>query len=433
MSTQTFKLLSEADTPTVIGKAWWNESVGRQALAAAAPTSTTSRRDVLVIAGAIGAFFVLPPMCATCGDDDGDGDDGTRRERRRALQLQREQGWLVGAADDPVARAPAAVPVVVDATVFAPKNPALTPFYVPTLFDSLAAVPTAASAEDIKQWGLRPVRDFAQPSLAGSGNGLHEGQVLADVIGARSNVAIVVDLPGAEAVAFASRLAAHHDPVFLFDNWPHPRGVVRADQTLAAALALSEPLAAAKKVRPANAPPVFVLDRTRLTPSVDEANQFDNRWTARLPDAASLRAIGITRVFYVAPEGQKPVELDDVVDDLLAYVGAGIEVRAYLVPSVSPPSTSTSADGKTVNRVTSLQYAYGFPTSEPPSAVAVPVPGADWSPARRTSPYSAHQQPSGFGEVPVVLSAAGIVLGAALYRNGSWNRVSSSSSYFGGG
>ena len=42
----------------------------------------------------------------------------------------------------------------------------------------------------------------------------------------RTDVALVLDLPGPEAVAVAAALAPCFDPVFVFDNWPHPLGVV---------------------------------------------------------------------------------------------------------------------------------------------------------------------------------------------------------------
>src|SRR5271170_5569626 len=72
---------------------------------------------------------------------------------------------------------------------------------------------------------------------------------------------VVVDLPGPEAVAFAAGAASAFDPVFALDNWPHPRGVVPAHQTLAAA-AYCQPLFA-RRASGSAAPrwPLLVLDR----------------------------------------------------------------------------------------------------------------------------------------------------------------------------
>jgi hypothetical protein len=42
------------------------------------------------------------------------------------------------------------------------------------------------------------------------------------------------------------------------------------------------------------------------------------------------------------------------------------------------------------------------------------------------APSSTRPRPSGFGTVPVVVAiATGVILGAKLFRNGSWNRASS--------
>jgi hypothetical protein len=52
------------------------------------------------------------------------------------------------------------------------------------------------------------------------------------------------------------------------------------------------------------------------------------------------------------------------------------------------------------------------------------LPGAAYVPTPRPTPFSGGV-PAGFGMVPVVVSiATGAILGAKLFRNGSWNRSS---------
>src|SRR5207253_363541 len=100
-------------------------------------------------------------------------------------------------------------------------------------------------------------------------------------------------------------------PVFLFDNWPHPHGVVPAHLTLAAAV-YYQPLFARAKTEPTRAgkvQPVFVLDRTRLTTYVDDATQFDNRYTAKMPTTANLKTMGVAKLLYVGPNAIDRFEL----------------------------------------------------------------------------------------------------------------------------
>src|SRR5512134_2701213 len=52
------------------------------------------------------------------------------------------------------------------------------------------------------------------------------GEALARLAGWRSGLAVLADLPGPEAVAFAAGAATTFEPVLLLDNWPHPHGVV---------------------------------------------------------------------------------------------------------------------------------------------------------------------------------------------------------------
>ena len=82
---------------------------------------------------------------------------------------------------------------------------------------------------------------------------------------AGTKTALIVDLPGPEAVAFAAGAISIFDPVFLFDNWPHPRGVVHAQDTLSAAAYYQPLFADARSTSRTNARlPMFVLDRGRI-------------------------------------------------------------------------------------------------------------------------------------------------------------------------
>lgn len=425
-----FKLLSEANTPTVIGKAWWNEALTLS-------KGGEARRAVLIGAGVFGAFIFGPPIVGALFSDDGGDPDDIRRERRKALQAQREYGWSFGAADEAWLTGGYAAQSGVDGllAVAAPKDPRWTPVWVPTLFESLAARPTGSTTpEDMQTAGFKPLRDVIVPALPiDAAIDVAEGSLVKDGLARFEGIAVVVDLAGPDAVVFAAALTDRFDPVFLFDNWPHPRGVVKAHETLAAALQMMPKLQQAKSTRPVPAPPAFILDRTRLAPYTDDASQFDNRSLARLPSLATLQAAGIKHVYYVAPartptNPSAPLDSDDVVDDLVAWQAAGIEVRGIEVETADVFGAATTDPA----RRDRFFAAYSLPSTGPFAAGAPKA--AAWRPTPRSTQYAQHQAPQGFGEVPVVVRAAsGIVLGAALYRNGSWNRAPVSSTYYGGG
>jgi hypothetical protein len=52
-------------------------------------------------------------------------------------------------------------------------------------------------------------------------------RALLDEVGAPRDTAIIVDLPGPRAVAFAAALADRFEPLFIFADWPHPDELVR--------------------------------------------------------------------------------------------------------------------------------------------------------------------------------------------------------------
>ncbi len=185
------------------------------------------------------------------------------------------------------------------------------------------------------------------------------GETLAAAGGA-NDLALILDLPGPEAIAAAAGLATRWDPVIAIDNLPHPRGVVRTVQTLAAAVYWQPAFTASRATRPAIAPPVFVLEGDRLAPYTNQVDRFDNRSVTRLPDAAALRQLGVGKILYVryptvlAANG----EADDLVDDLIAWTEAGIDVRHLDFNAVEAIPTDPGADDRTRNWVWT-RYGWG--------------------------------------------------------------------------
>jgi len=247
----------------------------------------------------------------------------------QALEVQMRDGWNVG-LEARTLMFPGETEVDVAgsaewkqnlgdlAITLAPGQERLAPFYVPTLFQSLSA-PAALSLRA----SIRPIFTPAMQVAYARGLGLAS---LFQAGNFPTDVALVVDLPGPEAVAVAAALADHFEPVFTFDNWPHPAGVVPSHLTLAAALYYRPMFERARGARPVAAPPVFVLDGDRLSEYTDEQFEFDNRYTARLPGPEALAKLGIHHVLYVV-SGQVVEERDDLNDDFVAFERAGVDVR----------------------------------------------------------------------------------------------------------
>jgi hypothetical protein len=199
----------------------------------------------------------------------------------------------------------------------APAQDALLPFYRPTLFQTLML----EQGRDLRAL-ITPIYTSDMCRAYSRGRGLLSLFVRR---GVPADTAIIIDAPGPEAIAAGAALAERFDPVFIFDNWPHLRGVVPSHLTLAAALYFA-PLLEDLKTRPAPRPPVIVLDSNRLAPYVDAAGEFDNRYMVELPDAQAFARLGIRRLFYVSGRARE-TELDDLNGDFVALASAGIDIR----------------------------------------------------------------------------------------------------------
>jgi hypothetical protein len=458
---------SRAVSPALVGARWWQEGLAR-------PVDPQSRRRLLTWAlGGVGALMVGGPIAAALL--------GRRQELRSrdALEAQRAHGWSLGSEGEPIEFEGATgatferYELASLAEALRPRQQRLVPYYVPTLFGATQeepAQPTGGVARLAEV--LRPI---ATPAMA---TARARGEALASLFeGAPAGKAVIVDLPGPEAVAFAAGLAGQLEPVFLFDNWPHPRGVVKSHLTLAAAASLWAPLQQAGHQRKADAPPAFVLDRARLTPYVDDAGQFDNRYLARLPSAQALKGLGVSEVLYVTPDGDAK-ESDDLVDDFVAFHGAGIAVKTVAAtdfsaapadeeeprplgqsrgtgaqasgaPLAASSAGASPADGAsqpdagpqparthTVYRYGGSyythygfwpRYGWGVPyyTYREPAFVSR---GWEYVPSRRSTLFSggvsgARARPSSFGQVATVVEN-GRVVGAHFGRSGSLGRGS---------
>ncbi|HYO53011.1 hypothetical protein [Archangium sp.] len=451
--------------PGLIGAQWWNEGLS----AMSDPVSRRKALQALAVFG--GAVAVGGLVLASSGEDE-------YLELHDALQMQRERGWNFGATDDTLSFSgqanvrlePQALREL--ATELAPKQDALKPFYQATLFQAVSASGTLINE-------LRPIYTPAMDTA------FNQGLALANLFAKQEEAAlataVLVDLPGPESVAFAAGLAGRFEPVFTYDNWPHPVGVVPAHLTLAA-VAYYQPIfrrLAQKRQLPA--PPLFVMDRQRLEPYTDEQTQFDNRYMARMPTAEQLRKLGIQHVLYVVPGGSTPAqELDDLNEDFVAWRAAGLDVKLVAASDFRPgPTETATSDGGTSSTAMasissgtphrawyyggspmahdSFWFVYPWGRTRPSTGMVHSLPSAGilstgdlarvpsnvsggyaYEPMRRSTMFSAIPRgatgafrpfPSGFGKVAMRMSSQSrSILGPAFTSRSSWSRSSSYSS-----
>ncbi len=450
-------LVGRFDSPTYVGARWWFEGLERE-------IDGIARRRALIglmaLGVGLGGLGVGVALVAKGRGAKIDSD---------ALEAQKSFGWNVGADTDPLDYQAAALGEECPqerqlglATRLGPKNPAHLPYYRATLFQSLSATPTTSGLIDTG----KALRDQMRPvSNAETKLAFDKGRALASLFApdtptpaptpavgtgaGTTDKAILVDLPGPLAVAFAAGLASRFDPVFCFDGWPHPRGVVPSHLTLGSALYYADLLEKLASERAANAAPAFILDRARLTPYEPDSDRFDNRYLGNVPSADALAALGVKQLLYVSALAD--TEADDLNEDFLAYKKKGLELRMVGLGDFSADPVGTKPPVALAPRGSSGSYesnpnvyyggssgthywfwhSYGWGTPRYAATRPVYLPSRPvYIPVARTTPFSgfgaSRGRPSDFGRVTVHTSpSTGRPTGFS--SRGSWGRGGSSS------
>ena len=146
-----------------------------------------------------------------------------------------------------------------------------------------------------------------------------------------------------------------------FENWPHPYGVVRSHDTLAALMYYAASVQEQKKQLPESAPGLLLLDNQRLAPYTDADDKFDNRYVATVPSATALQQRGVKNIMYIVPSREQKEESDDLNDDFVAYKDAKLKVVLFPLndfQKVAQQVTKKEPDG-TTRTVTETRYYYG--------------------------------------------------------------------------
>lgn len=392
-----------------------------------------------------------------------------------SLDLQKKEGWNVGSTERPLNFDPtltSASASVADSdwkayldpnkliAAYQPTNATWQPYFVPTLIQSLAQ---SSLREQIK-----PVKTPLMEQTYGQAQGLRE--LLSQSANANESF-IIADLEGPQAIAFGAAMAdfAHLIPVF--DNWPHPLGVVRSHETLGAMLYYAKEIEDKKAKVGDKAPAVLLLDSLRLSPYTDEENQFDNRYLAKIPSANDLKQRGITSLMYIVKDEKQKEELDDLNDEFVELQKQGIGVKLLRLSEfkLANDTVAAATTGAVNNANTSVvrHYYYGgspyyhwwfydhyyyrpypyayttygasrVPYSRP--TTAWPSQAPSYRPVSRPTLFSGtrvggasgigRNRPSGFGRTSVRMSSDGHVTGVRSGRSGSYGR--SGGGFFGG-
>ncbi len=326
----SFKEAYRVEKPGIVGAKWWQEGLVEQAAVAIPRRSALA--GMVGIVTVTGAIAVIGGALAICGAAASNDEVEYKTIDQASLKAQRDYGWNFGAVTEklvfdgeqktPFDRAALARL----RSELLPVKGELRPFYWPTLFEAPTAMPTIPIEGESP---TAPLSTVLSPIFTSAMDVAYKrGRALAALFEkATPDTAVLVDLPGPEAVAMAAGMAERFEPVATFDNWPHPRGVVPAHLTLAAAAYYQPLFAKAQQRRTLSALPLLVLDRKRLTQYTDETRQFDNRYVAKLPPPDGFKKLGVKRLLYVAPGGADAQELDDLNEDFVAYEKAGIDVK----------------------------------------------------------------------------------------------------------
>ncbi|MBO0725813.1 MAG: hypothetical protein J2P52_09455, partial [Blastocatellia bacterium] len=271
---------------------------------------------------------------------------GDKEVSEDSLDLQKKEGWNVGSTDkflsfdgasltDSQGKNLTSYDPNYLISVYQPRDPRWQPFFVPTLIQSLSQQSLNGQMRPVCSPRMRETYD--------------RGQALRNLISQTPNPSqtmIISDLPGSESIALGAAMADIAQLVPVFDNWPHPLGVVRAHETLGAIAYYASEIAEKRSKLKENAPALLLLDSNRLTSYTDQDTQFDNRYLAKLPPADQLKQRGVQQVIYLVKDENQKQELDDINDDLVEWQKQGINVRMLRLSEFKPadePAPTTLA------------------------------------------------------------------------------------------
>lgn len=393
-----------------------------------------------------------------------------------SLELQKKEGWNVGSSDktltfreglteyDSRQKTWSGSDPNYLISIYQPRSPQWQPFFVPSLIQSLSQLSLNSQ--------IKPINTAAMNEAYQRAEGLRN--LISQSTNANQTL-IIADLPGPASIALGAAMADTAQLVPVFDNWPHPLGVVRSHETLGAMIYYAREIEEKKSKVADDAPAILLLDSNRLASYTDQDTQFDNRYLAKIPPADQLKQRGIKQVIYLVKDPAQKEELDDINDDLVEWQKNGIDVRMLQLSEFKPydePLQASAAGAAPAGAEPVVQrhyyyggsplmhwwfyshYFYGPPrqlmwmdsgysrtiprptsasTFQPPSYRPVSRPTVFNATRVGTAPGASgvgKARPSGFGRTSVRVSNDGRVTGTRVGRSGSYGR--SGGGWFGG-
>jgi hypothetical protein len=387
--------------------------------------------------------------------------------------LQKKEGWNVGSTDkflsfegssltDSRGKNLTGYDPNYLISVYQPRDSRWQPFFVPTLIQSLSQQSLNGQMRPVFNGQMRETYQRAEALRSLISQTPDPSQTL-----------IISELPGPQSVALGAAMADTAQLVPVFDNWPHPLGVVRSHETLGAMAYYASEIDEKRSKLKENAPAILLLDSNRLTAYTDQDTQFDNRYLAKLPPADQIKQRGVQQVIYLVKDESQKEELDDINQDLVEWQKQGINVRLLRMSEFKPvdePVQTAAAGAATAGATTSTvqrhyyyggypwaswlffsNYGYGYPSyvygyrdgrSYP---ISRPTTGQTYNPPTyrpqsRPTIFSSSRvggasgvgrtRPSGFGRTSVRMSGDGRLTGIRSGRSGSYGR--SGGGWFGG-
>ena len=189
---------------------------------------------------------------------------------------------------------------------WAPAGATWSPWAKPVLFAHLSQLPYERPPDHVSG---EPTDLFWVPEAGG-------------------RTAVIVEMPGAESVAYGLALARRgYRPVPLFNTTLGPSAVVNSEP-IARELVLGAEALLGLHLRH-DAPPAFLLDSARMTPAVLPApGKFDNRWVVfpqDFPSGSHMRASGVNEVLLL--HGTSGLQ-EDLAHVLLRWQTLGVRITA---------------------------------------------------------------------------------------------------------
>ncbi len=199
------------------------------------------------------------------------------------------------------------------------------------------AIPIFAALDRIPKEKIGPARPGAPPSLELPEHARGSAPAPQWLV---PGVLTIADLPGPASVEAAAWLvtSAGCQPVCTFNNWPHPKGLIRPELILAELLRWATTIGEVRERLTPSSPPVWICDNGRLGQRTGKPGEFDNRYyieEAALPGPGLMKSAGINRIVYVTNDpAQAPViDLDGFFFDSEA-AGIAVHIANVMEPGL---------------------------------------------------------------------------------------------------